>query len=359
MVQFSKAVAGPLQIGSIRTAGNDNQRPDESAAVAEPGSGARMRTVRFSNEAAERMTDWASSRDVSDLAGPRLFQTVREGARIIETIVDRDIRETLNDVAAFRLDALVVRNLYAVRDLEPTVNDRDPSPASRKYAFITGALSMRCGSLPTAVTSENNAAFDRHVVRKDGLAGEKRSDGGGEIGPHSEHASKGHGDGGLTSPAVDTICLGGLRNPGAEPTGFALLADALPSIPKRYQEVLEMPIFGSDPPDSSSSRETVWNLPILTQRRGRLEIAYRDDKVQIPDRDDAREAVNSLRTAIRKAARSVVLSPGTAWLAFNPRTLHWRDPVRNKDRWLIRTFGFAASTAVIVPNPERPEIVEY
>jgi hypothetical protein len=353
MDHLPQAAASIPAVRSIGTAHNDNHRIVPSA------SRPLMRTIRLSAKCARDLTAWAQARDVADLSGPRLLHATREGAGIIESHADDHARDAMDDFATCRLDVVAVENLYEVCNLEPTVNNCDPAPASRKYALVLGALGLRCGMLPSSVSTENKAVFDRHVVTKGGLESEKRSDGGAEIGPHSEHASNGHGHRGVASPAVDTLCLGGLRNPDAEPTGFALLEDALELVPRCRRDLLEQPIWGFDPPESSSRNGTMWGLPILMRRRGRFEIAYRDDKVHIPDVPGAQEAINSLRGAIRKTARSIVLSPGTAWLAFNPRTLHWRDPVRNRDRWLIRTFGYAASTAVVQADPAHPEIVEY
>lgn len=337
--------------------GNDNQHPGGCTSCDDRT--ASMRTIRFSHEAATAMTSWAQQHDVSDLAGAPLLRAARDGARLIEMHTSPEARAAMDEFACFETDVLIIENLFAVRDLEPTINDRDPAPASRMYSLPLAAVSLRCGMLPAAVTNENNGVFDRHVVQKHGLKFEKRSDGGAELGPHTEHAFKGHGDCGRSSPAVDTLCLAGLRNPDAEPTGFALLDEVLPLIPRHSSEVLTRPIFGLGPPDSSTIKETIWERPILVRRRGRLEIAYRDDKLHIPILPEAHQAVAHLRFAIKQAGRSVALTPGVAWLANNARTLHWRDQVRNSDRWLVRTFGYAASTTVIVPDAARPELVEY
>jgi len=318
-----------------------------------------LRSVRFTKKTAAGMTDWGQQREPDELAGHRLLHAAREGSALLETLAGPDEREAMDAFAALRVDVIIIENAFEVRDLEATPNDREPAAASRIYALIMAAICMRCGMLPAAVTSENGGEFDRHVLTKDGLELQRRSDGGGEIGPHSEHGWKGHGNSGGTSPAVDSLCLSGLRNPDDEATGFALLEEVLEFIPYRFQEVLEQPIFGLDPPDTSADKDTAWGHSILAWRRGRLEIAFRDDKLRIPDVENARESVACLREAISRASRFVTLTPGTMWLAFNPRTLHWRDPIRNRQRWLLRTFGFAASTPVLLPDASRPELVEY
>jgi hypothetical protein len=193
----------------------------------------------------------------------------------------------------------------------------------------------------------------------DGLEAQKSSHGQAELGPHTEHASNGFSVRGASSPAVDAICLAGLRNPKAEPTGFALLEEVLAYVPRESHEILARPIFGIDPPDSTTRKDTVWGVPILQRRRGRYEVAYRDDKVRTAEDAKAQLAITHLRLGIEKASRSVLLTPGRAWLARNPRTFHWRDKVRSRDRWLIRIFGFSPTTPVILPDVHRPELVGY
>ena len=73
----------------------------------------------------------------------------------------------------------------------------------------------------------------------------------------------------------------------------------------------------------------------------------------------ARRALQDLNSAIAKAARSVVLLPGTAWLARNPRCFHWRDNVRDNSRWLVRGFGLAPYSPAVFPDHDRPDLIQY
>jgi hypothetical protein len=296
-----------------------------------------------------------------DLSGASLFQAARQVARGIYMSAQPDTRDVLADFAHGKTDVLIVRNLFSVpTDLEPTPNCRQqPSTRSRIFALANAGLALAAGQLPISVSNENQGQFDRHVRPVLGQAHLPSSTGAAELGPHTEHSFRSHGANGLTSPQVDTLCLSGIRNEGAEPTGFAALSEVLPRLRPASIGILLEPVWGMDPPDSSEANGTIWGIPILYWRHGRVECAYRADKVHIPNRPGAHDAIQDLNLAISQASRAVVLSPGTAWLARNPRCFHWRDEVKNPTRWLVRTFGLAPHTAAIFGSADRPDLMQY
>jgi hypothetical protein len=298
--------------------------------------------------------------DERDLFGARLLHAARSVARILLVNASPKARDAFADFALGKTDVLIVRNLVTVpADLEPTPNDREPSIGARAFALANAGLGFVCGHLPIAVSSENQARFDRHVRPTSASMKAKSSVGAAELGPHTEHSYRNHGMDGLVSPQVDMLCLVGLRNDDAETTDFATLQEVIPLMSPASLPVLHEPIFGMDPPDSSEDRATTQSAPILYWRHRQLQCAYRSDKVRIPDRRDARRAIDDLNAAIAKARRSIVLAPGTAWIARNPRCLHWRGEVKNLSRWLVRSFGLSPMSAAVFPAPDRPELVQY
>jgi hypothetical protein len=336
----------------VLASANDNTDPNTQRR--------HVRQIDLGSGSAQAISDLLRGYDERCLSGYRLIHGSRQVARLLFQNASQEARESFAEFAFGALDVLIVRDLVAISpNLEPTPNDREPSAQARILALSNAGLALACGQLPVAVSNENHGRYDRHVRPTTGLAHVKSSTGGAELGPLTEHSFRNHGNHGQVSPQLDSICLVGVRNDGAEPTGFAALGDVLPHIPAESIAALHQPVFGMDPPDSSEARGTVWNVPILYRRHGRVECAYRSDKVHAPDNIEGRRALQDLNSAIAKAARSVVLLPGTAWLARNPRCFHWRDNVRDNGRWLVRGFGLAPYSPAVFPDHDRPDLIQY
>lgn len=316
--------------------------------------------IEFGKDSSKNITEMLNQFDERHLSGVYHLHAVRQVARRIYQSSSPTTRDAFAKFAYRKTDVIVAKNLFAVpSDLEPTPNDRNPCTQSRLLALPPAALGLLCGTIPVAVTTENHGEIDRHVRATVAYSNTRSSAGGAEIGKHNEHSYRNHGDHGKLSPQVDTLSIAGLRNRGLEPTGYAVLFDVLSYIRPQSIAILEEPVFGMAPPDSSDATATNWNSPILYRRHGHLECAYREDKVHIPPRQDARQAIDDLNDSIMKAARTVILTPGTVWLARNPRCFHWRDTIRDRSRWLVRTFGLAPNSTAIFPDPNRPELIEY
>jgi len=301
-----------------------------------------------------------ASYSIDDLSGPRLLFAAREISRALQMNAPGAARDAMQACAHGELDVVIAKNLFAApADLEPTPKEGEPSPAARVYALANAGLTVACGQLPVAVSNENNGVYDRHVRVRAANVAEASSFGGGEIGPHTEHAFRYDGAHGRFSPQVDGICLTGLRNDDAEATGFAVLRDVLSRLNPGSIKMLQLPIFGMVPPDSSEATEAAAKMSVLYWRHGELSCAYRADKIIVPDSADAKNAVADLNAAIARVARSVTLLPGVAWFARNPRCLHWRDEIKNHTRWLVRGFGLAPESPAVFADPHRPELIQY
>lgn len=306
------------------------------------------------------IADIIARASIDDLSGPRLLCAAREISRALQMNAPGAARDAMQACAHGEIDVVIAKNLFAAPvNLEPTPNEGEPSPAARVYALANAGFTLACGQLPVSVSNENNGNYDRHVRVRTANMTEASSFGGGEIGAHTEHAFRYNGVHGRFSPQVDGICLIGLRNESAEPTGFAMLRDVLSRLAPSSIKILQLPIFGMAPPDSSEATQAALKMPILYLRHGELSCAYRADKVIIPNSAEAKAAIADLNAAITRVARSVTLLPGVAWFARNPRCLHWRDEIKNHSRWLVRGFGLAPETPAHFADPNRPELVQY
>jgi hypothetical protein len=350
----------PLDSPENRQRRSDFPANDNGAPPVVGGSSDTVREIDFGLDVAQAVAALVVKFTEDDLEGSRLLSATRQVARGIYLSASPENREVLAEYAHGQIDVLIARNLVSVpTDLEPTPNHGEPSGRARVYILSNAGFSHAAGQLPVAVTNENQARFDRHVRPVSGQTHLASSTGAAELGPHTEHSFRNHGENGRISPQVDSICLVGLRNESAEPTGYAPLGDVLKFLLPTSISILQAPIFGMEPPDSSEARNGVAYVPILYRRHGKLECAYRADKVRVPDRTDARNAIADLNAGIEKAGKSVLLLPGTAWLARNPRCFHWRDEVRDRSRWLIRSFGLAPYSPASFGDPTRPELMQY
>jgi len=350
-----------LPVGPAPSASaNDNSRTPPFGSALRIPQYDTIEEIEMGNGCTQAVTDLVSSFSADDLSGPRLLHAARVIARAIYRNASAKTRDTFGAFVRGDTDVLIVHDLFAVpNNLEPTPNDCSPSLQSRLFALGVAGLTFDCGHQPCAVSNENHGLYDRHVRSTAGKESEPSSAGGAEIGPHTEHSSRYHGDWGQFSPQIDTICLAGLRNIDNEPTGFAALEEVLRYLPEKSISALLRPDFAMAPPDSTDTARSASHMPILYRRNGLLESAYRADKVGVPPIPEARQAIDDLNSAIHSAARSVILRPGTACIARNPRCYHWRDKVKNPSRWLVRGFGIAPSTAAIFSNPDRPDLVHY
>ena len=339
----------------------NNVKNLNSSLTLNKGKGSAVIEIDLGSDSAEATSNLLDGYDEADLSGPRLLHAARRVARVIYMTALPETRDALAHFANGQTDVVIVHNLFSVpTDLELTPNaGHQPSFHARVFALGNAGLGLAAGQLPVAVSNENLGQFDRHVRPVFGQIHLPSSTGAAELGPHTEHAFRNHGADGRFSPQVDSICLAGMRNDSDEPTGFAAFSEVMAHLRPPSIDCLASNIWGMDPPNSSEARDTVWGVPILYWRHGRIECAYRADKVHIPDSAGAYEAIHDLSSAISKASRSVVLRPGTAWLARNPRCLHWRDEVKNPTRWLLRTFGIAPCSAAVFVDPSRPELIQY
>jgi len=250
--------------GSARPA-NDNSAASQLASTDET-----VREIDFGIELANFVARTVAQYTPRDLKGSRLLHAARHVEQAICIAASPENREVLVEFARGKIDVLVARNLVSIPgDLEPTPNRGEPSGRARVYILSNAGLSLAAGQLPAAVTNENKGRFDRHVRPLLWQMNVASSTGGGELGAHTEHSFRNHGDDGRVSPQVDSICLVGLRNESAEPTGFAALGDVLSYLASTSIAVLREPIFGMEPPDSSEGNNILDCVKYINAQRRR------------------------------------------------------------------------------------------